>query len=117
MRPALVIPESLEPRRRVVTLASGLWGIAMAMALLAGPAGAADKAPPTALGLSCSACHRPTAASTLAIPDLSTLPAARIANALRGYRSGERKGTVMPRIAQPLSDAEIDAIVAETAGR
>ena len=107
-------PDAL--RLAVTRVAMALW-----MALSAASVQAADpESPqgpgPSPLGLSCITCHglaqRPDAHAVR----LGTLTQAQLAEALRAYRSGERPGTVMPRITRPLTDAEIDAL-AEELGR
>lgn len=44
--------------------------------------------------------------------DLTSLSAEAIASAMSDYRTGERQGTLMPRIAQGFSEAETRAIAA-----
>lgn len=64
---------------------------------------------PPPLALDCLSCHGEPAAADGA-GALSVLDAATIAQALRDYRDGRRAGTVMPRLARPLRDAQIDAV-------
>lgn len=61
------------------------------------------------LSLSCEVCHG-TAAAPSRVPVLHGRSADEIETALRTYRSGERSGTAMPRLAQSLSDADIRAL-------
>lgn len=65
-----------------------------------------------ALVNACAACHGPDGQSQGAIPSFNTLPKDSIVEALRAFRSGERQGTVMNRIAKGLEDADIEAIAA-----
>jgi len=65
-----------------------------------------------ALVNACAACHGPEGRSQGAIPSFNTLPKDSIVEALRAFRSGERQGTVMNRIAKGLEDADIEAIAA-----
>lgn len=65
-----------------------------------------------ALMQSCAACHGPEGHSVGAIPALDRLAAADIVAALRAFRAETRQGTVMPRIAKGLDDADLAAIAA-----
>jgi len=89
------------PVRRVV--------IGICMALAAFRAGAAE-APPGAS--SCLGCHTASAAVETPVPPLTGLPAPRTAEAMRAFRSGQRPGTIMPRLAKGFSDDEIAALAA-----
>ena len=65
-----------------------------------------------ALAYACAACHGPDGRSQGAIPSLHTLSAAEIRTALREFRAGSRPGTIMPRLAKGLDDADVDAVAA-----
>lgn len=65
-----------------------------------------------ALVHACAACHGPEGESQGAIPSFQGLSKERLGEALRAFRSGERQGTVMNRIARGLEDTDIEAIVA-----
>ena len=69
---------------------------------------------PTPLGLSCLGCHQPglgsDATADAAAVDLARLDSARLKAALLAYRGGQREGTVMPRLARRLTDAEIEQL-------
>jgi len=65
-----------------------------------------------ALVHACAACHGPDGQSKGAIPSFNTLPKDNIVETLRAFRSGERQGTVMNRIAKGLEDTDIEAIAA-----
>ncbi len=90
----------------------------MAMALLGGsalaqespPEGAA--APSDILAVACDACHGLDGRSTTAIPPIAGLGEEALRTAMTQYRSGERTGTVMNRIARGYDDAQIAAIAA-----
>lgn len=83
-------------------------------AALAASAGAlaADPAPgPPAGATSCSGCHAPAGRVTSpSIPPLDGLRAADVARAMAEYRTGDRPGTVMGRIARGFTDTEAEAI-------
>lgn len=64
------------------------------------------------LSLSCAACHGTDGASPGAMPGLTNLDAAAIEAALLAFRSGQRQGTMMNRIASGYSEEEIAAIAA-----
>ena len=65
-----------------------------------------------ALVHACAACHGPDGRSQGAIPSFDTLSKDNIVEVLRAFRSGERQGTVMNRIAKGLEDTDIEAIAA-----
>ena len=81
---------------------------------IAGPAWAAD-APAGAAG--CSGCHAANARVDTPVPPLGGRPAADIAKEMIAFKSGERKGTIMDRIAKGFSEEEIQAIAAWYAGQ
>ncbi len=79
--------------------------------MVASPVAAlAASAPPGAA--SCSGCHPAGAKVETPVPRLAGRSAADIAAAMRAFRSGERSGTVMGRIAKGFSDDEVQAIAA-----
>jgi len=63
-----------------------------------------------ALVNACAACHGPDGRSQGAIPSFNTLSKDSMVEVLRAFRSGERQGTVMNRIAKGLEDEDIEAI-------
>lgn len=63
-----------------------------------------------ALAQACAACHGPNGHSQGAIPSIDNLSAEAAMAALRAFRTGERTGTVMNRIAKGLDDADISAV-------
>jgi len=89
--------------RRVAAAAIGLGSIAAALVASAEPpAGAA----------SCSGCHPASSRVTSPVPRLLGLDRAAIVRAMQEFRSGQRAGTVMDRIAKGFTDEEVQAIAA-----
>jgi cytochrome c553 len=80
----------------------GLASIAAAAAASAEPPGAA----------SCSGCHPASTRVASPVPRLAGLDRAAIVKAMQDFRSGQRAGTVMDRIAKGFTDDEIQAIAA-----
>lgn len=64
----------------------------------------------------CVGCHGPGAAGAGSIAGIAGRDAREIATALTAFRSGERTGTMMNRIAKGYTDDEIAAIAAYLAG-
>jgi cytochrome c553 len=88
---------------KAVAAAIGLASIAAAMAASAEPpAGAA----------ACSGCHPSSTRVTSPVPRLAGLERAAIVRAMQEFRSGQRAGTVMDRIAKGFTEDEIQAIAA-----
>src|SRR5580765_8918825 len=86
---------------RALAAAIGLASIAAAMAASAEPpAGAA----------ACSGCHPASAKVTSPVPRLAGQDRAAIVRAMQDFRSGQRAGTVMDRIAKGFTDDEIQAL-------
>ncbi len=75
----------------------------------------AQSADPQLLTVSCSGCHGPRGHSPGPIPSIYGRTAESIAETLRGFRSGMRPGTVMPRISKGYSETEIDTVAREIA--
>jgi cytochrome c553 len=73
-------------------------------------ASAATAQQPTALALSCAACHGTDGKSPGAIPTLAGRPAKELKDALVGFKAGTRPATVMNRLAKGYTDQEIDAL-------
>ena len=89
--------------RRVMAAAIGFASIAAAtVAWAEPPAGAA----------SCSGCHPASARVASPVPRLVGLDRAAIVRAMQEFRSSQRTGTVMDRIAKGFTDEEIQAIAA-----
>ena len=84
--------------------------VAAAVILASGGAALAADAPPGAA--SCSGCHAANPNVQTLVPPLKGRPAAEIVNQMAAFKSGERKGTIMDRIAKGFSDEETRAIAA-----
>ena len=67
---------------------------------------------PPAGAASCSGCHPSSARVTSPVPRLVGLDRAAMVRAMQDFRSGQRAGTVMDRIAKGFTDQEIQAIAA-----
>jgi sulfide dehydrogenase cytochrome subunit len=63
---------------------------------------------------SCLSCHN-TRADAGALPSLANQDSSTIANMMAEFRSGQRHGTIMNRIAKGYSDADIKALADEIA--
>jgi cytochrome subunit of sulfide dehydrogenase len=88
---------------RVIAAAIGLASIAAAVTAWAQPpAGAA----------ACSGCHPGSARVTSPVVRLNGLEREAIVRAMQEFRSGQRAGTVMDRIAKGFTDDEIQALAA-----
>ena len=86
---------------RVVAAAIGALSIAVAVA--------APPQPPAA-AVSCAGCQPATAKVTSPVPRLAGQDRAAIVRAMQDFRSGQRAGTVMDRIAKGFTDDEIQAL-------
>lgn len=62
------------------------------------------------LSNSCAACHGTKGKSVSSIPGLNQLSAEEITIEMKAFKSGERKATVMGRIAKGFSDKQIKAM-------
>ena len=86
---------------KVVAVAIGmLWVAAAVVASAEPPAGA----------VSCSGCHPASSKVTSPVPRLAGQDRAAIVRAMQDFRSGQRAGTVMDRIAKGFTDDEIQAL-------
>ena len=88
---------------KLVAAAIGFVSIAAAVVASAEP-------PPGAAA--CTGCHPSSTRVTSPVPRLAGLDRAAIIRALQDFRSGQRAGTVMDRIAKGFTDEEIQAIAA-----
>ena len=86
--------------------------VAAAIALLAVAAAVVASAEPPAGAVSCSGCHPTSTKVTSPVPRLAGQDRAAIVRAMQDFRSGQRAGTVMDRIAKGFTDEEIQAIAA-----
>src|SRR5687768_1238474 len=83
---------------------------AIVMATIA--AAAVASADPPVGAASCTGCHPASARVTSPVSRLVGLDRAAIVRAMQDFRSGQRAGTVMDRIAKGFTDQEIQAIAA-----
>jgi cytochrome c553 len=88
-------------------LAAAIGGASIAAAALV-----ASAEPPPAGAVSCSGCHATSARVATPVPRLIGVDKAAIVKAMQEFRSGQRAGTVMDRIAKGFTDDEIQAIAA-----
>jgi len=89
--------------RHALVVAIGIVSIATA---------AVASAEPPAGAASCSGCHPSSARVSSPVPRLTGMDQAAIVKAMQDFRSGQRAGTVMDRIAKGFTDDEIQAIAA-----
>ena len=83
---------------------------AIGLASIAAAAAASAEPPPGAA--SCTGCHPASARVASPVPRLAGHDRAAIVRAMQEFRSGQRSGTVMDRIAKGFTDEEIQAIAA-----
>jgi sulfide dehydrogenase cytochrome subunit len=90
---------------KAIVLAATLAGMASGTAAQAVEP---QRNPPSGemLARNCITCHGQAAAGEGAIPALRSLTADQIATAMRDFRSGKRRGTIMNRIAEGYSTDE-----------
>ena len=88
---------------KLVAAAIGFVSIAAAVVASAEP-------PPGAAA--CTGCHPSSTRVTSPVPRLAGLDRTAIIRALQDFRSGQRAGTVMDRIAKGFTDEEIQAVAA-----
>jgi sulfide dehydrogenase cytochrome subunit len=86
--------------------------LAAAIGLASIAAAAVASAEPPAGAVACSGCHPASTRVTSPVPRLAGLERAAIVRAMLDFRSGQRAGTVMDRIAKGFTDDEIQAIAA-----
>ena len=86
--------------------------MATAIGLLSFAAATAACAEPPAGAAACTGCHPSSARVSSPVPRLNGLDRAAIVRAMQDFRSGQRTGTVMDRIAKGFTDAEVQAIAA-----
>jgi cytochrome c553 len=89
-----------------------LTSVAAAIGVALVAAAAVASAEPPAGAASCSGCHPASARVASPVPRLAGLDRAVIVRAMQDFRSGQRAGTVMDRIARGFTDEEIQAIAA-----
>jgi cytochrome subunit of sulfide dehydrogenase len=84
--------------------------VAAAIGLLSIAAAVVASAEPPAGAVSCSGCHPASPKVTSPVPRLAGQDRAAIVRAMQEFRSGQRTGTVMDRIAKGFTDDEIQAL-------
>ena len=84
--------------------------VAAAIGMLSIAAAVVASAEPPAGAVSCSGCHPASATVTSPVPRLAGQDRAAIVRAMQEFRSGQRAGTVMDRIAKGFTDDEIQAL-------
>jgi cytochrome c553 len=84
--------------------------VAVAFVLVLAGSVPAAEAPPGAA--SCSGCHAANPRVETPVPPLAGKPGADIAAAMIAFKTGQRPGTIMDRIAKGFSDEENQAIAA-----
>ena len=84
------------------------FSVASAVVLLSIGCACAAEAPPGAA--SCSGCHAASPSVGTPVPPLAGRPGVEIASQMAAFKSGERKGTIMDRIAKGFSEEETRAI-------
>jgi len=63
---------------------------------------------PAMLANPCAGCHGTDGASPGSIPSIKGLSSSHLVSVMKAFKSGERKGTVMNRIARGYTDEEIE---------
>lgn len=86
--------------------------VAAAIGVSALAAAAVAWAEPPAGAASCSGCHPTSARIASPVSRLVGLDRAAIVRAMQEFRTGQRAGTVMDRLAKGFTDDEIQAIAA-----
>ena len=89
-----------------------LTSVAAAIGIALIAVAAVASAEPPAGAASCSGCHPASARVASPVPRLAGGDRAAIVRAMQDFRSGQRAGTVMDRIAKGFTDEEIQAIAA-----
>ena len=86
--------------------------IIVAAAIVLASSGAAQTADAPPGAASCSGCHAASPSVQTPVPPLNGRPAAETVSQMAAFKSGERNGTIMDRIAKGFTDDEIQAIAA-----
>ena len=86
--------------------------LAAAIGVASIAAAAVASAEPPVGAASCSGCHPSSTRVSSPVPRLVGLDRAAIIKAMQDFRSGQRAGTVMDRIAKGFTDDEIQALAA-----
>ena len=102
----------------ILTTALGA-AVLFATPVLAGGSGAvanAENLNGALLASNCVVCHGQGGDSQGHTPSIDGLNKFQMVNALMEFKSGARKGTIMPRIAPGYTDAQLEAIASEITG-
>jgi cytochrome c553 len=86
--------------------------VAAAVGLVSIAAAVVASAEPPLGAAACSGCHPVSTRVSSPVPRLTGLDRDAIIKAMQDFRSGQRAGTVMDRIAKGFTDEEIQAIAA-----
>lgn len=89
-------------------LATGVFAAAV-LAFAPGSASAENLNPELVAG-TCVVCHGPGGVSQGHIPSIDGMSADRIATIMAEFRDGKRPGTIMPKIAQGFTPAQIQLL-------
>ncbi|NNG13071.1 MAG: cytochrome C [Halobacteria archaeon] len=89
---------------RKVLAAIAIAGLAASQAVSAADAGGAI------IAAQCNGCHGFEGASKGVVAALNGKPALLLSQALKDFKSGARKGTIMNRIAKGYTDGELDNV-------
>src|SRR2546423_6830056 len=89
-----------------------LMRLTAVLAIVLASATTASTAEIPAGAASCSGCHAANPRVETPVPPLAGRPAADITSQMIAFKSGQRPGTIMDRIAKGFSDEEIRAIAA-----
>lgn len=109
---------SLKMKKSLIYTALGA-AILFATPALAGSSGAmpaAGNLNSELLASNCVVCHGQGGASNGHIPGIDGYSKDEMIEALMDFKTGNRSGTIMPRIAPGYTDAQIEAIASEIAG-
>jgi len=98
-------------RLAALVLALPIWalpGLAQAQATTA----AVDLRAAGYLAGNCANCHGTQGRNPGQLPSLAGMPASALSQAMRDYRDGKRKATLMHQLAKGYTDEQIDAMAA-----
>ena len=86
--------------------------VAAAIGLVSIAAAVVAAAEPPAGAVACSGCHPTSSRVPSPVPRLAGLDRTAIVRSMQDFRTGQRAGTIMDRIAKGFTDDEIQAIAA-----
>lgn len=85
-------------------------GLMLAGGMVLSTGALAETASPMMLAQTCAACHGTNGNSVGITPTLAGAPAEYFVETMQAFKNGDRKATVMDRVAKGYSDAEIEAM-------